>query len=46
LIHSIGGDHEQRRQLIAETMAEVGQGPMSMDRYTHEFSVGQRQRPR
>ena len=46
MIHSIGGDYEQLRQLIAETMGEVGQDPMPMDRDTHEFSVGQRQRPR
>ncbi len=44
LIHAIGGDYEQRRQLVAETMAEVDLDPMSMDRYPHEFSGGQRQR--
>ena len=44
LIHAIGGDYPQRRQLVAETMAEVGLDPMSMDRYPHEFSGGQRQR--
>ena len=44
LIHAIGGDYGQRRQLIAETMAEVDLDPMSMDRYPHEFSGGQRQR--
>jgi microcin C transport system ATP-binding protein len=44
LIHAIGGDYGQRRQLVAETMAEVDLDPMSMDRYPHEFSGGQRQR--
>ncbi len=44
LIHAIGGDYEQRRQLVAETMAEVDLDPLSMDRYPHEFSGGQRQR--
>ena len=44
LIHAIGGDYHQRRQLVAETMAEVGLDPLSMDRYPHEFSGGQRQR--
>ena len=44
LIHAIGGDYEQRRQLVAEAMAEVDLDPLSMDRYPHEFSGGQRQR--
>ena len=44
LIHAIGGNYGQRRQLVAETMAEVDLDPMSMDRYPHEFSGGQRQR--
>jgi microcin C transport system ATP-binding protein len=44
LIHAIGGDYGQRRQLVADTMAEVDLDPMSMDRYPHEFSGGQRQR--
>ena len=33
-----------RRGLVAETMAEVGLDPATMDRYPHEFSGGQRQR--
>ncbi len=44
LIHAIGGDYHQRRQLVAETMAEVNLDPLTMDRYPHEFSGGQRQR--
>jgi microcin C transport system ATP-binding protein len=33
-----------RRQMVAEIMAEVGLDPAMMDRYPHEFSGGQRQR--
>lgn len=33
-----------RRQMVADIMAEVGLDPASMDRYPHEFSGGQRQR--
>jgi microcin C transport system ATP-binding protein len=33
-----------RRQAVAEMMAEVGLDPLTMDRYPHEFSGGQRQR--
>ncbi|SHI77226.1 ABC transporter ATP-binding protein [Wenxinia saemankumensis] len=33
-----------RRQMVAEIMAEVGLDPAAMDRYPHEFSGGQRQR--
>ena len=44
LIHAIGGDYHQRRQLVAEAMAEVNLDPLTMDRYPHEFSGGQRQR--
>jgi microcin C transport system ATP-binding protein len=32
------------RQMVAETLAEVGLDPAAMDRYPHEFSGGQRQR--
>ncbi len=34
----------ERRQLIAEALAEVGLEPEMQDRYPHEFSGGQRQR--
>jgi microcin C transport system ATP-binding protein len=44
LVHDIGGDYDQRRELIAQTLVEVGLEPESMDRYPHEFSGGQRQR--
>ena len=33
-----------RRQMVAEIMAEVGLNPDTMHRYPHEFSGGQRQR--
>ena len=33
-----------RRQMVAEIMAEVGLDPAAMGRYPHEFSGGQRQR--
>ncbi|WP_225028769.1 ABC transporter ATP-binding protein [Xinfangfangia pollutisoli] len=33
-----------RRQMVAEIMAEVGLDPAMMGRYPHEFSGGQRQR--
>jgi microcin C transport system ATP-binding protein len=44
LVHDIGGDYDQRRDLIAQTLEEVGLEPETMDRYPHEFSGGQRQR--
>ena len=44
LIHEIGGDYAERRQIVAESMAEVGLDVESMDRFPHEFSGGQRQR--
>jgi microcin C transport system ATP-binding protein len=33
-----------KREMVAEIMAEVGLDPTTMDRYPHEFSGGQRQR--
>ena len=44
LVHGHGGGYGERRQLIAEALAEVELSPDSMDRYPHEFSGGQRQR--
>lgn len=35
---------DDRRQLVATALHEVGLDPASMDRYPHEFSGGQRQR--
>jgi len=44
LVHGLGGGYEERRQLIGETLVEVGLEPHMQDRYPHEFSGGQRQR--
>ncbi len=43
-VHGIGGDKEQRRDLIGGALREVGLEPATQDRYPHEFSGGQRQR--
>ncbi len=44
LVHKIGGDHAERRDLIGRALEEVGLEPDMVDRYPHEFSGGQRQR--
>ncbi|MEQ8665164.1 MAG: ABC transporter ATP-binding protein [Rhodospirillales bacterium] len=43
-VHRLGGDYDERRDLIAAALEEVGLSPDMMDRYPHEFSGGQRQR--
>jgi microcin C transport system ATP-binding protein len=43
-VHKLGGSADERRALIAATLAEVGLDPQALDRYPHEFSGGQRQR--
>ena len=43
-IHDVRASYDERRQIVAEEMAEVGLDPASMDRFPHEFSGGQRQR--
>ena len=43
-VHRLGGDYDERRALIAESLQEVDLEPAMMDRYPHEFSGGQRQR--
>jgi len=43
-VHNIGKTADERRQMIAEVLAEVGLDPTTQDRYPHEFSGGQRQR--
>ena len=43
-IHGLGGDGEERRQMIGRTLEEVGLHADMQDRYPHEFSGGQRQR--
>jgi microcin C transport system ATP-binding protein len=35
---------EQRREIVAQALADTGLDPAAMDRYPHEFSGGQRQR--
>ena len=42
-IHKVDPSRD-RRELVAEIMAEVGLDPTTMHRYPHEFSGGQRQR--
>ena len=36
--------YEQRREIVAQALVDVGLDPAAMDRYPHEFSGGQRQR--
>ena len=36
--------YQQRRDVVAKALTEVGLDPSTMDRYPHEFSGGQRQR--
>ncbi len=43
-IHGLGRTGEERRELVAAILEEVGLEPAMMDRYPHEFSGGQRQR--
>jgi microcin C transport system ATP-binding protein len=44
MVHGIGQTFEERRQLVANAMHEVGLDPHRMDQFPHEFSGGQRQR--
>jgi microcin C transport system ATP-binding protein len=44
LVHGSVGSYEERRQVIATALTEVGLDPATQDRYPHEFSGGQRQR--
>jgi len=43
-VHNLGGTYDERRDMIAAALEEVGLQPAMMDRYPHEFSGGQRQR--
>jgi len=44
LVHGRGESYDERRQVVATAMQEVGLEPASMNRFPHEFSGGQRQR--
>jgi microcin C transport system ATP-binding protein len=44
VLHQIGKDAGERRDLVAAALEEVGLDPAMQDRYPHEFSGGQRQR--
>ncbi len=44
LVQNRAMSREQRRAIVARSLAETGLDPQSMDRYPHEFSGGQRQR--
>jgi peptide/nickel transport system ATP-binding protein len=44
LIHHAGGNREQRRDLVRDTLQSVGLEPWIMERRPHEISGGQRQR--
>ena len=43
-VHETGMTKAQRRDRVGAVMEEVGLDPLTMDRYPHEFSGGQRQR--
>jgi microcin C transport system ATP-binding protein len=43
-IHEMGGNEEEREELIVGALQEVGLDPETRHRYPHEFSGGQRQR--
>ena len=43
-VHKIGSNKKERRQLVEETLLEVGLDLDMANRYPHEFSGGQRQR--
>ncbi|MEW2379317.1 ABC transporter ATP-binding protein [Micromonospora sp. DT178] len=42
--HGIGGNRDERRRVIGETLDKVGLPRWALSRYPHEFSGGQRQR--
>ncbi|MFP3983899.1 MAG: ABC transporter ATP-binding protein [Desulfurivibrionaceae bacterium] len=43
-VHGIGNSKKERREIVEDTLREVGMDPDSASRYPHEFSGGQRQR--
>jgi len=44
VVHDIGGNGTERRDLVVDALDEVGLGADMLNRYPHEFSGGQRQR--
>jgi microcin C transport system ATP-binding protein len=44
LVQDKGLSYDQRREIVARALVDVGLDPAAMDRYPHEFSGGQRQR--
>jgi microcin C transport system ATP-binding protein len=44
LVQRRGLSYEERREVVARALQDVGLDPATMDRYPHEFSGGQRQR--
>ncbi|MFT3702507.1 MAG: ABC transporter ATP-binding protein [Agriterribacter sp.] len=44
MVHSIGKDAAERREMIGEILKKVDLKPKQYDNYPHEFSGGQRQR--
>jgi microcin C transport system ATP-binding protein len=44
LVQKRGLSYEDRREVVARALIDVGLDPAKMDRYPHEFSGGQRQR--
>jgi microcin C transport system ATP-binding protein len=44
LVLNRGLSSDQRREVVARALTDVGLDPSAMDRYPHEFSGGQRQR--
>jgi microcin C transport system ATP-binding protein len=44
LVQKRGLSYEDRREVVARALIDVGLDPATMDRYPHEFSGGQRQR--
>ncbi|HVL74177.1 MAG TPA: ABC transporter ATP-binding protein [Beijerinckiaceae bacterium] len=44
LVQDRGLSLQQRREIVARALHDVGLDPSTMDRYPHEFSGGQRQR--
>ncbi len=44
LVQNAALPYDERREIVAQALKDVGLDPAAMDRYPHEFSGGQRQR--